>query len=531
MTEQTTVGEALIKLLHQHGVTTVFGIPGVHTVPMYRGLADGPITHVTPRHEQGAAFMADGWSRVSGEPGVCFLITGPGLSNAATAIAQAYSDSVPMLVISSVNPARKPEKGEGRLHELPDQAAFAATITASTHTLTEAQELPALLAKIFAGLRTERPRPIHLQIATDMLERACPPMQSLTPPSSLPAPDERALSSAVELIRAAVRPLLIVGGGCADAQQQVTAFAERLDAPVITTLAAKGVIADSHSLCVGARLGSDHVREAIAQADLAVVVGSELAPTDLWPHESLVLPQRLIRIDIDPRQFEFEPDCDVALIGDSVHCLEQLLDRLQPDRTNASATASAGARRCARLRDGVPDDENFQRWLTPLREVLARDAIICADSTQVVYAAGASFPMYQPRGWLTSVTGFGTLGYALPAAIGAALNLRSRADARRVLCLIGDGGLQFTMAELMTASQLGVGIDIVVWNNAGYGEIRDSMLARGVRPEGVDVAAPDLLLLAQACAVSATRVDSPEQLCQVLAEPASGPRLIDVTLV
>lgn len=531
MSESTTVGEQLVKLLHEHGIDTVFGIPGVHTVPLYRGLADGPITHITPRHEQGAAFMADGWARVSGQPGVCFLITGPGLSNAATAIAQAYSDSVPMLVISSVNPPRTPEKGEGRLHELPDQSAFAASIAASTHTLTRPEDLPRLLATIFESFKAQRPRPVHLQIDTDMLACPCVPMQALKIDTPAAGVDETSLQAAAALLQNANSPLIIVGGGCVDAGDQLCEFAQLLDAPVLTTIAAKGVIADSHPLCAGAILGSDGARHAIAEADVVIVVASELAATDLWPHDTLNFPHRLLRIDIDPRQFKFEPDCDVELVGDCGAYLAQLVEHLKPAASAAATRAPTGAARAAKLRHSVSHDEKFERWLQPLRQALAEDAIITADSTQVVYQAGASFPMYQPRGWLTSVTGFGTLGYALPAAIGAALFLRGCTDARRVLCLIGDGGMQFTMAELMTANQLAIGIDIVVWNNQGYGEIRDSMLARGVQPEGVDVAAPDMLVLAQACNVPARRVDTPAQLIEVLGESISGPRLIDVALV
>jgi len=295
MTKLSTVGEELVRLLHAHGVDTVFGIPGVHTVPLYRGLANGPIRHITPRHEQAAAFMADGLARVSGQPGVCFLITGPGLTNAATAMAQAYADSVPMLVITSVNPARSPEKGEGRLHELPDQSAFARTVAASTHNLESASELPGILAQIFSQFRSKRPRPIHLQISTDLLATQCSVLRAVEPAISTPVASASDIEIAATLLDDALRPLIIAGGGSQHADAILGEVAERLDAPVVTTLAAKGVIADQHALCVGAGLGHEHVRDEIREADVVLVVGSELAPTDLWPHISISSRVRILR--------------------------------------------------------------------------------------------------------------------------------------------------------------------------------------------------------------------------------------------
>src|SRR5215469_4568789 len=164
-----TCGEALVTLLEGYGVEYVFGIPGVHTVELYRGLAASSIRHVTPRHEQGAGFMADGYARVTGKPGVCFIITGPGMTNIATAMAQAYADSIPMLVISSVNARRELGSGDGRLHELPSQRNVFAGLTAFSHTLLDAAELPQLLARAFAVFESARPRPVHIEIPLDVI--------------------------------------------------------------------------------------------------------------------------------------------------------------------------------------------------------------------------------------------------------------------------------------------------------------------------------------------------------------------------
>ncbi|MBN3749605.1 hypothetical protein G3N96_29880, partial [Burkholderia sp. Se-20373] len=189
-----TCGEALVDLLARHGVECVFGIPGVHTVELYRGLAASSIRHVTPRHEQGAGFMADGYARVTGRPGVCFIITGPGMTNIATAMAQAYADSIPMLVISSVNARRELGRGDGRLHELPSQRDVFAGLTAFSHTLLDAADLPQVLARAFAVFASARPRPVHIEIPLDVIVMPAPALSDA--PSALPArpaPDANAL--------------------------------------------------------------------------------------------------------------------------------------------------------------------------------------------------------------------------------------------------------------------------------------------------------------------------------------------------
>jgi acetolactate synthase-1/2/3 large subunit len=166
-----TCGEVLAQLLEAYGIDTVFGIPGVHTVELYRGLPATRIRHVTPRHEQGAGFMADGYARVSGRPAACFIITGPGMTNILTAMGQAYADSVPMLVISSVNRTAHLGMGQGRLHELPSQRQMAAGVTAFSHTLLHEDQLPEVLARAFAVFASARPRPVHIEIPIDVITR------------------------------------------------------------------------------------------------------------------------------------------------------------------------------------------------------------------------------------------------------------------------------------------------------------------------------------------------------------------------
>ena len=209
-----TCAELLIRLLHErYHVDTVFGIPGVHTVALYRGLEGQAIRHVTPRHEQGAGFMADGYARVSGKPGVCFIITGPGMTNILTAMGQAYADSIPMLVISSVNERERLGLGKGYLHELPNQRAMTAGVSAFSHTLMSVEELPGVLARAFSVFEGERPRPVHIELPLDIITADASHMAlAPRPVVRRPAPNRTLIREAAGLLKQAERPLLLLGG-------------------------------------------------------------------------------------------------------------------------------------------------------------------------------------------------------------------------------------------------------------------------------------------------------------------------------
>jgi acetolactate synthase-1/2/3 large subunit len=239
----TTCGEALIGFLEQYGIDTIFGIPGVHTVELYRGLGNSKIRHITPRHEQGAGFMADGYARASGRPAACFIITGPGLTNIATALGQAYGDSIPMLVISSVNRRDELALGEGRLHELPSQRNLMAGLTAFSHTLMRADELPQVLARAFTVFRSARPRPVHIEIPLDVITATADDLRAkILSDLGRPSPDPARIAAAAALLRSAKRPLVVLGGGAQDAAGEARSLVERLGAPTLMTVNAKGIL-------------------------------------------------------------------------------------------------------------------------------------------------------------------------------------------------------------------------------------------------------------------------------------------------
>ena len=270
-----TVGMYLAELLEAYGVEVIFGIPGVHTVELYRGLPNTKIRHVTPRHEQGAGFMADGYARVSGRPGVCFIITGPGMTNIATAMAQAYADSVPMLVISAVNALGQIGSGEGWLHELQDQRQLVRQVSAFSHTIMTPAELPKVVARAFASFAGARPRPVHIELPLDIITAPAdklPPIRAIVPPSP-PAPSATALEKAANWLNNCSAPVLLLGGGAQDAGPFVRALAERLDAPTVMSVNGRGLLPPGHPLAVPCSPSMPPTMRLIESADVILAIG------------------------------------------------------------------------------------------------------------------------------------------------------------------------------------------------------------------------------------------------------------------
>ena len=432
-----TCAELLIRLLHErYGVDTLFGIPCVHTIELYRGLDDASVRHITPRHEQGAGFMADGYARASGKPGVCLIITGPGMTNIATSMGQALADSIPMLVISSVNRRDTLGRGQGRLHELPSQQQTLAGVSRFSHTLLDPGALPEVLARAFAVFSSARPGPVHIEIPIDLLAaNVTPPSNWRAPKLYRPAPDPDGLKLAADWLREAKRPLVLLGGGCVDAPDAARELIERLDAPTVTTINAKGLLGCDHPLDLGANAALPAVRELAQSADVILAVGTELGETDydVVFDDGFTLSGRLIRVDIDPEQLVRNQSTALGLVGDAGCTLQQLLAHFpQPLFRDGVARTRAGHEALALESD--PAFAPFVTLFATLRECLP-EAILVGDSTAPVYAANHLVSQPAPRRFFNASTGYGTLGYGLPAALGAAL----AKPELPVVALVGDG--------------------------------------------------------------------------------------------
>lgn len=511
-----TVGVYLTELLAGYGVDTVFGIPGVHTVELYRGLADSPIRHVTARHEQSLGFMADGYARVSGKPGVCLVITGPGLTNILTAMGQAYADSIPMLVISGVNALGKLGSGNGHLHELPNQQALASQVSAFSHTITRPQELPQVLARAFAVFDGARPRPVHIEIPLDLMSAAADGLPAV--PARLPrlrrsVAAAAALAQAAQLLHGARRPLLLVGGGAVLAAAEIRQLAERLQAPTLMTINARGVLPPEHSLGLSCSASSQAARQLMRDSDVVLALGTELGQTDYdaYVDGGFAIPGVLIRLDIDGQQLFRNRAADLPLLGDCAASLRQLLAQWpagtvascwQPDRVQQTARAA-----WQELPSGMQQDITL---LQQLRDAVPQ-ALMVGDSTRQVYAGNMGYAAPAAQRWFNASVGFGALGYGLPAALGAAL-----ASGEPVICLAGDGGFQFTLAELGSVLECGACVVLVLLNNGGYGEIKAAMQAVEVATLGVDLHNPDFVALARSYGWQAHRLQAGEALAPLV---------------
>jgi 5-guanidino-2-oxopentanoate decarboxylase len=523
MATNQTCGQAAIALLERYGVDTVFGIPGVHTLELYRGLAESRIRHVAVRHEQGAGFMADGYARASGRPGVCVLITGPGMTNAATPIGQAYSDSVPMLVLSSVNATDDLGKGRGRLHEITSQQAAMAPLTAFSRTVRRAEDLPPAYADAYRIFEAGRPRPVHIELPLDLLAAPGPQLSDRPTVARPPAPEAGLIAKAAALLAEARRPVIVAGGGMVDHGKSVVALAEKIGAAVIPTVAAKGAIPDSHPLCVGSTLTLAPTQELLRSADVIVAVGTELSETDSWI-DRLPIEGKLIRIDVDPAALCRDYAPAVAIRADGATALAVLTAAVSGSRSEVDQAE------LARLRDAIgpslaPLQRKHAHVLDALREALPEDGIVASDMTQIAYTGCYYFRCERPRCWFHPL-GYGTLGYALPAAIGAKL----AAPERATVALAGDAGFLFTVQELATAVELGLPIAIVLWNNDALAQIAEGMVEKGIPEIGVRQRNPDFIKLGKAFGCRTVRPTSLARFKAALrsAFGADGPTLIEV---
>jgi 5-guanidino-2-oxopentanoate decarboxylase len=509
-TVRVTGGEAVARALAANGADVVFGIPGTHTLAVHGHLARYGIRHVGVRHEQAAGYAADAYARVTGRPGVALVTSGPGVLNLASAMAQAYSDSVPVLVVSAAPRRRGAGVYRGLLHEAKDQRAACAALVAQSYRPVRAEEVDEMIALAFASMRAGRPRPVHVEVPADVLEAEgeVPERPTLAPLIAPRSPDEAAVEAAAAALSGARHVGIVLGGGAWGCGRRAEELAEATGALVVTSANGKGILDERHPRCLGAGLHLRAVQRWLARCDVVLAVGTELAETDFWG-----VPPRLggtlVRLDADPEQMVRGQRADVALVGDAARGLFALLERLGRRRGEGAAGPRALDPEAASVVAEVRAEGRLlgARWLSALEEIAAAlgpEAVVASDTSMVCYnGALANLRLGQGSRFLHP-TGFATLGYALPAAIGAAVACPDRP----VLALCGDGAFQFSLQEVATAASLRRPLPVVVFDNGGYGEIREEMASRGFVPQDVDVRLPDLVLLAAAYGQAGARVAS-----------------------
>lgn len=525
MGAESTVGRYTVELLAANGIDVVFGIPGVHTLELYRGLALAGMRHVLVRHEQNAAFAADGHARASGRPAAAFVISGPGLTNALTGVAQAYSDSVPLLVVASAPVRPSLGKGWGVLHEVPDQLALGAGVAGLARSASSAEDVREHLRAMFASLRSDRPRPAYLQIPLDLLaERTDLKAERFTAPDPRTGPPGEAIARAGAVLTDARRPLVIAGGGARAAADSLLRLVDLLDAYLVTTTAGKGLLPERHPANLGASLPFRETRALVAAADVVVAVGTELSETDFYTGARLPMSGRLIRIDLDPGKLSDHYGAELPILGDARASLEALLAGVR-QRQGWRTEAGPAAHHRAKIEQSFNAAAHARlRALTAIREAMPAEGVVFSDQTQIAYLGNFAYAADRPGSWFHPC-GYGALGFALPAALGAKI----AQPQRPVLALIGDFGVGFTFQELMTAVESELSLPVVVWNNAALGQIREDMQAAGIPPIGVIARNPDFLAAARAFGAEGVRAGGPAELTEQIrrALRRKGPTLIE----
>lgn len=509
---KTTAG-ALISRLEAHGLTCAFGIPGTHLLPLYRELGRSSIRHVTPRHEQGGGYAADAYARVTGRPAACFVTTGPGLLNIAAAAAQAHRDSVPMVIVAPGMPTDIEGRDTGYLHEVKDQYGAMNALVADAHRVQGPDDAVAAVDRFMAGLGARRPRPAYFEVPVNLMDAEGHVPTELPERTSGRAPDLGSIDFVAAAIDSADSCALVVGGGAVNCGDLVLELARRIDAPVITSVNGKGTIPESDPLSLGAALRLRSCQEFLRSRGVVVAIGTEFSESDLWRKPPLDLSGSVVRIDIDPEQVQKNQAAKMGIVADARIALAALLERI-PRGGPTPLHDSLRQIRESFVKEALADGEQFVGLMTRLRSSLPDEAIIVGDSTMACYFGAVHFLQVDaPRRYLHP-TGFATLGYALPGAIGAKL----AAPDTPVVALSGDGGFQFTLQELATAVDLRLSLPIIIVDNRGYGEIRREMADSGITPLGVDLGPVDFVALAQAYGARGTTLSDPSSLPALLEE-------------
>ncbi|MGH1550159.1 thiamine pyrophosphate-binding protein [Leifsonia poae] len=523
-----TTGWVVIETLRGYGIDTVFGIPGTHNLEFYRPLAALGVHPVTTRHEQGAGYAADGWSLQTGKPGVVITTSGPGLLNALSAAGTAYCESRPMIILSP-GPARGHEFADaGTLHETKDQLGAASAIVEWGRRVQTAEEAVEAIHDAFALFATGRPRPVYVEVPLDLLEEVSElPTSAVTPraAASGPAPDDAAVAEAARLLAGAVDPVILAGGGSRRAGAELRALAERLGAPVVTTLNAKGVLDEHHPLSLGSNLRLAAARDRARDADVLLVVGSKLGEAELWV-ERLEARGRVIRIDVLESQLQKNQAAEVGIVADARVALAAILDALGSGEPRAAADARVAETRAAVAAECAELSPVNTAIADAIAAALPADAIVTTDSSQIGYWGLLNrLRVGRPNSTPYMAT-YATLGYGLPAAIGS----RVAAPARPVVAVVGDGALMFSLQEFMTVVEQRLDITVIVVDNGGYAEIKQNEADAGIAPIAVDLAQPDWVALAEAFGGTGRRAASAPELADAIAAAvgAGGLQLIHV---
>jgi acetolactate synthase-1/2/3 large subunit len=524
-----SAGEAIIRSLIVNGVDTVFGLPGAQTYPLFDALerhAD-KIKTFGVRHEQAAAYMALGYAKATGRPGIYTVVPGPGVLNTAAALSTAWATNAPVLCITGQIPSQFLGKRRGALHEIPDQLATLRGLTKWAARIERAEDEPDILREAFRIMLSGRPGPVAVEMSWDRLaEQGAAEVGARAIPDLPPMPGVNAVAQAARLLAGAERPLILLGGGAQHASKEILELVERLGAPVAAFRSGRGIVAEDHPLSVSSYAASMLWEE----TDVLLGIGSRLEmPYARWADMMTAVteaPERptLIRIDIDPAEMtRLKPH--VAIVADAAEGTRAIVQALASRpalvraRERIERTKEEAQRRIAVVTPHVD-------YLAAIREVLPRDGFFVEELCQAGFASYFAFPVLAPRTYVTP--GFqGTLGFGFPTALG----VKAACPERAVVSISGDGGFMFGVQDLATAVERNLGVVAIVFNNNAFGNVRRD-LKRLYTGEalGANFRNPDFAKLAEAFGAGFYRAISPDDLKPKLADALArnAPAIIEV---
>ncbi len=517
-----TGAAALLRSLLDHGVDTVFGLPGGQLYSFFDALYEhsGRVRFVGPRHEQACAYMAFGYARSTGRPGVYAVVPGPGVLNTAAALSTAYACNTPVMCITGQIPSTSIGLGIGELHELPDQLATLRTLTKWAARIERPEDAPRVVSEAFTAMLSDRPRPVAIEMAPDIMERRADVQAVERGRVSVPEADPAAIAEAARVIAEARCPLIHVGGGAAHAAREVLELAELIGAPVSCFRAGRGVLSTEHPLSLS--LPAAH--RLWPKVDVVIGIGSRMVePLRNWGCDEHL---KIVRIDVDASEMTRLAVPTVGIHGDSVTVLRALNKRISARLKRRTAPHPEVERMRALLAREIERVQPQVEFLRAIRDVLPRDGIFCDEITQCGFASWYAWPTYAPRHHINC--GYqGTLGFGYATALG----VKVANPSQPVVSIVGDGGFMFAVQELATAVAYGIDVKTILFNSNSFANVKraqhESYADRFI---GSDLRNPDFVRLAEAFGMAGYRAQSPAELRKTLerAFGESGPALIEV---
>ena len=507
--------EALLTMLEERGVDTIFGYPGGSVLSIYNELLDSDIRHVLVRHEQCAAHMADGYARAKNVPGVCLATSGPGTTNLVTGIATAYADSVPLIALTGQVAAGS--LGQGAFQEV-DAYSLLMPITKHSYRVLDVNRLPHAISEAWDICQMGRKGPVHIDMPVDQMGKDFPEALIHEPYGVKPLTEDlTGVHEAVQWIRECERPLILVGGGAMDASEEVMELAKLMGAPVVNTLMGMGIVPSSYPMNMGP-LGLHGRLAAIelsAESDLIISIGSRFSDRTYSPHDRMQS-GRVIHIDIDPTEFGKHRHACVNLQADARKAIRALICALgsKPVRWESWEDHARKLKADSYI---APDNGAVpikpQRVMQEINSLLDDDTIVATDVGQNQMWAMHYLGIEHPRQFITSGT-FGTMGFGLPSAIGA----KAACPDKKVMTVTGDGGLQMVIQELATSVAADLPVTVVLLNNGHLGMIRQMQKHYwGRRFMAEELCAdPDFVTVARGFHCNGIRVEKPDEIRDAL---------------